>query len=62
MILLNRFIRKSVKSLGDFLGHDSEIVAAVEISEATDVHKAIDVIKRSIKSGTKEYVVVVIEV
>jgi hypothetical protein len=62
MILLNKFIGKSIKTLGEFLGQSSDIVAAVEINEATDPQKALEVIKRSVKRGAKSYVIVLIEI
>lgn len=62
MTLLNKFVGHGIKCLGDFLGHDSEIVAAVEVSEAADQQKAIDAIKRSVMRSSKTYLVVVIEV
>lgn len=61
MVLINRFIGKSIKAFGDFLGQNSSVVAAIELREAADTQKAVDAIKRSVKRSNKDYLLVIIE-
>ncbi len=56
----SKLIGKRGRAVGDAFNTNSEIVAAVEVSETTDQRKAIDVIKRALKGSTKHHLVIVV--
>lgn len=62
MALAERFIGKPIRKLNEDLGSSSTIVAAVEVTEATDAAKAIETIKRSIADKRASYILVAIKV
>ena len=61
MISTKELIGQRTKKLAD-LHANGEIVAAVEVSETTDHQKAMDVIRRAMKSSSKTHLVLVIRV
>jgi hypothetical protein len=61
MISSNKLIGKRGRAVGEAIGNNSEIVAAVEVSETTDQQKALDVIRRAMKSTSNTHLVLVIK-
>jgi len=60
MTFSSKLIGKRGRAVGDAIDANSEIVAAVEVSETTDQQKALDVIKRAIKASNKSHLVIVV--
>ena len=61
MALAERFIGKSIRKLAEEISTSGSVVAAVEITDATDTQKALETIKRSISDKKSGYILVAIK-
>ena len=60
MTLASKFIGMNIKKLSDQLSSGSTVTGAIEVSDAKDAPKAVDMIKKSLGNGKGSVLVIAI--
>ncbi len=62
MTLASKFVGMSIKKVTEQISSGSTVTAAIEITDAKDASKAVDMIKKSLNSGKGSLLVLTIRI
>ena len=62
MTLASKFIGMNIKKLSDQLSSGSTVTGAIEVSDAKDASKAVDIVKKSLNNGKGSLLVIAIRI
>ncbi len=62
MTLASKFVGMNMKKLSEQISSGSVVTAAIEITDAKDASKAVDMIKKSLNSGKGSLLVLAIRI
>ena len=62
MTLASKFVGMNMKKLSEQISSGSTVTAAIEITDAKDASKAVDMIKKSLNSGKGSLLVLAIRI